>query len=194
MLPSYFVAIGTIIGSFGSINYFIYTLQGKVKPNKVTYLLWSLVPFIAFAAEIQQGVGIQSLLTFSMGFFPLMIFIASFINKKSEWKISKFDIVCGILSLLGLILWFITKVGNIAIIFSILSDGMAGIPTIRKSYRYPETEIGWNYLTASISALFTLLTIKLWNFANAGFPVYILIINLIIFLLVKFQTGKKKVI
>jgi len=29
-------------------------------------------------------------------------FIASFVNKKAEWKIQKLDIICGILSFMGL--------------------------------------------------------------------------------------------
>jgi len=45
---------------------------------------------IAFKAQIKEGVGIhQALLTFMVGFIPLIIFIASFINKKAYWKIGK---------------------------------------------------------------------------------------------------------
>jgi hypothetical protein len=71
---------------------------------------------------LKQGVGILALTTFSVGFVPLTIFIASFFNKESEWKIGKLDIVCGVLSVLGLVLWLITKVGNVAIFFSIMAD------------------------------------------------------------------------
>lgn len=193
MLNSNFVFLGVIIGSIGGISYLIYTVKGKVKPNKVTFFLWALVPLIAFAAEIKQGVGIQSLMTFSVGFFPLAIFIASFFNKKAEWKITNFDLICGAFSVIGLILWLVTKIGNIAIIFSILADGLAALPTVIKSYKYPETESGWTYLTAAINATFTLLTINLWNFAHYGFPVYILIINMIIFSAIQFKIGKRLV-
>lgn len=78
-----------------------------------------------------------------VGFTPLCIFIASFFNKKSYWKITKFDLLCGLFSIFGLVLWYITKEGNIAILFAIFSDLSAGIPTLVKSFKYPETE---NYL------------------------------------------------
>lgn len=158
--------------------------------NRVTFFLWALAPLIAFFAEIKQGVGIQSLMTFMVAFSPLSIFVASFVNKKSEWKLGSFDLICGALSLLGLLLWYITKVGNIAIVFSILTDGLAALPTIVKSYKYPETENVWLYLGYTISAALTLLTITTWNFAHYAFPVYILILCGTIFSLVQFKLGK----
>lgn len=99
--------------------------------------------------------------------------------------------MCGALSLLGLVVWYMTRVGNVAIIFSILADGLAALPTIVKSYNYPETENRWGYLTAAISAVLALLTIKIWNFAHWGFLLYILIVNLVIFMLIQFKMGKK---
>lgn len=191
MLNENFVIVGAIIGIIGSLSYLIDTVKGKVKPNRVSFLLWALAPLIAFAAEIQQGVGIQSLMTFSVGFLPLIIFIASFFNKKAQWKLKKFDFACGAFSIIGLILWQITKVGNIAISLSIIADGLAALPTIVKSYRFPETESGWPYITAAVNAALTLLTIDEWNYAHFGFPAYIFIVCMIIFSLVQFKLGKK---
>ena len=191
MLHSNFVIVGTLIGAVGSLAYLIDTLKGKVKPNKVSFLLWSIAPFIAFAAQINQGVGLESLMTFSTGFLPLMIFIASFVNKKAEWKLTRFDLLCGFLSLAGLALWLITKVGNVAIFFSILADGLAAIPTIVKSYKYPDTELAWPWMATSIGVVLTLLTLREWTFANSGFIIYILIVNVFIFTLIQFRIGEK---
>lgn len=130
-------------------------------------------------------------MTFIVGFNPLLIFIASFVNKKAEWKLGSFDFICGALSLIGLLLWYVTKVGDIAILFGIVADGLAALPTIVKSYYYPKTENSWAYLGAAISALLTLLTIDIWNFAHYGFPAYILIVALGIFILVQFKMGKR---
>lgn len=182
MLNENFVILGTLIASIGTIKYTIDTLQGKVKPNRLSFFLWTLAPLIAFAAQIQQGVGIYSLMTFWAGFAPIPILIASFFNKKAVWKLGTFDFICGGLSLLGLFLWYITGVGNLAIVFGIFSDALAGLPIIVKAYKYPETENGWLFFLGSISALLTLLALKNWTFAFSGFAIYTLIINLTIFL------------
>ena len=191
MLNSNFVIVGTLIGAVGALAYLIDTVKGKVKPNRVSFLLWSIAPFIAFAAQIKQGVGIESLMTFSTGFLPILTFGASFVNKKAEWKITKFDLVCGALSILGLILWLITKVGNIAITFSILADGLAAVPTIVKAYKYPDTELAWPWIATVFGVVLTLLTLSEWTFANSGFIVYILLVNTLIFSLIQFRIAEK---
>lgn len=190
MINQNFVIVGAIIAAVGGLSYLLDTLKGKVKPNRVSYLLWAIAPLIAFFAEIKQGVGIQSLMTFIVGFLPFTIFVASFVNKNAEWKLSHFDVTCGALSLVGIVLWYITKSGNIAIFFSILADGLAALPTIVKSFNYPETESAWPYFTGTISAALTLLTIQVWNFANYAFPAYILLVTLVISSLVQFKLGK----
>jgi hypothetical protein len=191
MLHQNFVIVGTLIGTAGAFAYLWETIKGKVKPNRVTFLLWSVVPMIAFAAQIAQGVGLASLMTFSTGFLPLLTFIASFVNKKAEWRLTTFDLFCGVLSVAGLVLWLVTRVGNVAIAFSILADGLAALPTIIKAYRYPDTEIAWPWIATSIGIILTLLTLNTLTFANSGFIIYILIINTLIFTLVQFRIGEK---
>ena len=191
MLHSNFIIIGTLIGAAGSVAYLIDTVKGKVKPNRVSFLLWSIAPFIAFFAQIKQGVGLESLMTFSTGFLPLTVFIASFVNKQAEWKLTRFDLICGILSLVGLVLWMITKVGNVAIFFSIVADGLAAIPTIVKAYKYPDTEIAWPWIATVFGVILTLLTLSTFTFANSGFILYILVVNILIYTLVQFRLGEK---
>ncbi len=77
MLDPNFVILGAAIGFIGGISYLVDTLKGKTKPNKVTWFFWSLAPLIAFAGELDKGVGLQSLMTFMVGFSPLLIFLAS---------------------------------------------------------------------------------------------------------------------
>jgi hypothetical protein len=133
-------------------------------------------------------------MTFMVGFGPLLVFTASFVNRKSVWKLGKFDFFCGGLSFLGLLLWVLTREGNIAIVFSIVADGLAALPTVLKAYKEPETESYPVFLLAAISAIITLLTIDTWTFANYGFPLYILCICLLLTTLIKFRIGKKLIV
>ena len=190
MIDERFVIVGVLLNVFGSIGYLIGTIKGTTKPNKVTWFLWSVAPLVAFFAQISKGVGIQALMTFSVGFVPLLIFIASFVNKKSHWHITKFDILCGILSVCGLMFWGVTREGNIAIFFSVLADFFAAIPTIVKSYKAPETENAQAYLMSGLNGLITSLTITKWTFAYYAFPLYMILGNGIIYALIQFKIGK----
>ncbi len=71
-----------------------------------------------------------------------------------------------------------------------MADGLAGLPTIVKSYKNPETENYKVFFFGGISAIITLFTINTWNLAHFGFPLYILLINAIFVLLIKFKIGK----
>ncbi|MEK7605334.1 MAG: hypothetical protein AAB478_02295 [Patescibacteria group bacterium] len=191
MLPEYFIFIGTGINAIGAISYLIDTVRGRVQPNRVTWFLWALAPLVTVAAQLDQGVGLPALLTFSVGFLPALIVIASFFNKKAVWKITRFDIFCGVLSLVGLILWQITKVGNIAILLSIVADLFAGIPTFRKAYSHPDSESFRAFFLGAIGAVLVILTITTWTFAVAAFSVYFFLSNSLIAFLVKSRIGAR---
>lgn len=191
MINENFVYLGVAIGFAGNLTYVIDTLKGKTRPNRVSWFMWTLAPLVAFAAQLSEGVGIQSLLTFMAGFCPLLVLLASFADRKAVWKLTSFDLLCGALSLLGLALWFVTRHATIAIAFSIAADALAAAPTIRKSYTNPESE-GWvNYAAAAVATGLTLLTIDNWTFAVYGFPLYLLIVCLIISSLVGFKIGPR---
>src|SRR3989338_7170810 len=122
MLDSNAVIVGAVISFIGAVSYLVDTLKGKTKPNRVSWFIWALAPLIAFSAEISKGVGIQSLMTFMVGFNPLLIFLASFVNKKSEWKLGKLDIVFVALASCRIISFLLFEEGNVAIFFAILAD------------------------------------------------------------------------
>lgn len=193
MINENFVLLGALICLIGGGSYILDTLKGKAKPNRVTWGLWTVAVMIAFAAEVKQGVGILSLATFVNGFITLLIFIASFVNKKAYWKLTKFDAFCGLLSAGGLILWYFTKNPNIAILFSIFADLTAGIPTLIKSYKFPETENWHDFAASAINVGIAMLTLRIFSFAYLAFPLYLFCYDTTAFVLIKFKLGKIKV-
>ncbi|MDP2709510.1 MAG: hypothetical protein Q8O93_05750 [bacterium] len=169
----YLVILGAAVNLGGSFFYIKNTLFGETKPNRVSWLMWSIAPMIATAAALAQGVTWAVLPVFMSGFVPLIIFIASFINKKAYWKLGAFDYACGLLSALALILWAITKEPNVAIVFAIMSDGLAAVPTLIKSWKHPESESVVVFTTGLFSALTSFAAIKIWGFAELAFPIYL---------------------
>lgn len=129
-------------------------------------------------------------MTFMVGFGPLIIFFSSFVNRKAYRKITKLDIICGSMSVLALILWLVTGQGVVAIVFSILADLIAGVPTLVKAFNEPETEHHSVFRNGAISAAITLLTINEWTFINYGFALYILLICLTLYILIRFKVGE----
>lgn len=189
MLNEHFVYLALLLSSAGGISYLVATLRGIAQPNKVTWFLWALTTLVAFAAEIQQGVGIQAWLTFSAGLIPLLVFVASFVNKRAYWRIRRLDVAAGLLSLIGIVIWLVTQTGDVAIAANIFASALAGFPTILKAYQYPETEHVRAYALGAAAGLLTLMTIQTWNFATYAFPASLVLIDGLIALLAQRTPG-----
>jgi hypothetical protein len=142
--------------------------------------MWAIAPLIATAAAISNGVGWAVLPVFMAGFSPLLIFAASFFAKKAYWKLSNFDYVCGVLSGFALIMWWLTKDPNVAIVLAIASDALASIPTLTKAWTNPETESVWPFVVGVFASASSLAVATLWTFSEYGFPVYLIIINILV--------------
>lgn len=191
MLDEKFVLFGLALNLLGSGTYAWNTLKGRTKPNRVTWFLWALAPLIAFAAQWDNGVRWQSLMTFMVGFGPLLIFIASFLNKKSYWQITRLDYFCGAISVVALVGWIATGEGIVAVVLSIAADAVAGVPTLRKAWKNPETEHPSVFRNGALSALITLLTVKQWIFVQYGFALYIFLICIVLYAMIAFKVGSR---
>lgn len=176
----YLVFVGAVAALAAAFAYIRSMFRGGAKPNRVSWLMWSIAPMIGTAAAVSNGVGWAVLPVFMSGFSPLLIFIFSFATKKAYWKITPFDYGCGILSILALSLWLITKEPNIAILFAIASDGLAAVPTLIKAWHHPETESGGPFIVGLLNSLTAFAAAKIWTFSELAFPIYLVIINILL--------------
>lgn len=177
MIPEYFAIIGAVIASLGGLYYLYETIVGKAKPNRVTWLLWGLFPMITFVAQRSQGVEGLSWATFAAGFTPLLVVIASFFNKKAYWKTKASDYYLMAAAVLGIVLWAVTDNPNLAILFSLVADFLAGLPTLIKSYKHPETESWIAYAISTLGFGTGVMAIHVYTFENYAFLIYLLIMN-----------------
>jgi hypothetical protein len=191
VISVYWVYVGSAIGALGTAVYLRDTLRGTTKPNRVTWLLWAIAPLLAAAVELDQGVGIRTLPTFMVGFMPLLVFVASFHNAESVWKIRRFDYACGVMSVIGTVVWLATRNGVLAISAAIVADFLAGVPTLMKSWTHPETETVHTYVGAVLSMLILLLTIDHWTFDVAAFPLFIVCMGSVQVFLVGWEPGPR---
>jgi hypothetical protein len=140
--------------------------------------MWAMAPLIGTAAALSSGADIWATVrVFLGGFLPLIIFLVSFINPKSYWELTMFDVLCGALSIVALIAWLLVDSPRTAILLAALGDGFACLPTIRKAWQHPETETGVTYIASFASVLIILPSIPVWNIENSAFQIQLLIAN-----------------
>ncbi len=172
-------ALATLLATFA---YVLSMFKGGAKPNRVSWLMWFIAPFIATGAAVSNGVGWAALPVFMSGLSPFLIFTASFFSKRAFWKLVTFDYACGIISGMALILWYISKNPNVAIVFAISADGLAAIPTLIKAWNYPNTESPWPYAVGVFNASTSFAAATIWSFSSLAFPTYLIIINIMLLL------------
>jgi hypothetical protein len=167
-----------IISVCGSLAYILDTAKGKTKPNRVSWLMWSVAPIIGTFAAISAGGDIWATArVFLAGFLPLIVLTVSFINPQSYWKLTKFDFLCGACSVIAVLIWLIAGNPVIAILFAAIGDGFASLPTIFKAWKYPETETGLTFIAGLIATIIILPSIPKWDIQNSAFQIYLLIVN-----------------
>lgn len=172
------VIASAILSLFGATAYIRDTITGKTKPNRVSWSMWALAPLIGTAAAIAAHADRWATVRiFMAGFVPLLVFVSSFVNKKSYWKLTVFDFLCGICSILALIVWGLVNSPLLAILLAALGDGFAALPTIRKAWLNPETETGLTYVAALVGVLLILPSVPKWDIQNSAFQIYLLTAN-----------------
>jgi len=186
MIPAYFSYLCILFGFAGSFYYIKDIFRGKAKPNRVSWIFWTIAPFVGVYVGYKSGVNVPLLIsTFTAGFIPFLILIATFFSKDSYWQTTKFDILCGVVSFIAIIIWIITKNGAVSITFAVLADLFASIPTVIKSWKYSETENIAPFSFGILNQIITFLIITNFSYLNLAFPIYLILINIIIILGIK---------
>lgn len=180
MLPEKIIFIGVAVNLFCSLWYVKNIIYGETRPNLVSWFIWMLAPFIGTFLALKAGAGFSVMGIFMAGFGPFLVIIASLIKKNAFWKIEPFDLFCGFFSLMALVLYVFTYNLAISILFAIISDGLAAIPTITKSWKLPETENSSIYTGGIINNILSLLIIKNWIFSIYSFNIYFILVNIVI--------------
>ena len=178
MLASGFIAVAILLRLLGGGVYLISTLRGKAKPNIVSWSLWGLTALIAFAAQICKGGGLEALVTLAIAVGPLAVTAAAVLKGAQSLRLTRLDVWCLSLAIVGIIFWVGTKDPLLALLMSIVADILASVPTVVKSYLTPQTESAAAYSLSVISMVVTLLTVRQRDVMSWAFPLYILVINL----------------
>jgi hypothetical protein len=186
-----FVYVAALLSVVGAYGYIRDTLRGETTPHRVTWMLWGLEGILAFVVEREQHVGPASIMTLMLGLVPCVVVLASFHNPQGVWAINSFDVVCGSISLAGLVAWVFIDQPTTALVAFVVADQVAALPTIRKSWLVPTSESARVFLLGSVNCAITLLTLTEFTTAGVLFPGCILVTDLLLGVLIVSQAGPR---
>lgn len=170
--PQLLVVVSVLLMVWGAYDYLRDTLAGKTKPNRVSWSLWALAPLISLGAAFDANADVwASIRVLVGGVVPAVIFLASFINKNSYWRLGRFDWFCGGLSLAALVFWQLADSPLVAVLLATTANTLATVPTFVKAWNYPETESRLIFITSFTSAILIIPAIPVWTIANSAFQI-----------------------
>jgi hypothetical protein len=180
-LPAWCVAVAIAIRLFGGGQYALAVARRRARPNVVTWFLWGLTPMIAVAAQLTDRPGPEVAVTFVLGLGPLVVAAVGLRTDRSASRPTPFTIACAAASVAAVVAWRLTAAPELAIALCILADLLATLPTLGKAYRSPRTEYAPPYLLSMLAMLLTIGTVTHGGFTAYGFPVYMLVVNGVLF-------------
>jgi len=162
--------------------------RGKTKPQRTTWLIWSILTIIALFSQFAKGGEWSLLLTLGDAIVIIFVYILSF--KYGVGGYEKKDILTLIGACISLFLWYLTKEPAVALFIIIFIDLLGANLTIIKIWKNPETEnwVGW--AMCGLGGFLGTLAVGELNFILIVFPLYICIINFTMAIIILYRRRK----
>jgi hypothetical protein len=180
--------IAGLISIIATLPYIRDTLKGKTHPNIVTWLTWGLLSGITAVAALSGGANQTAIFAGALALCNIGIVIAGL--RYGVKRYTRFDIVCQILAIVGVVLWRVTNDPALAVLFNIISDLIGALPTYRHIWRKPREETLTTFIVATGSSVLVIISLARFDFISFAYPFYILASCLSFALLIVYSRRK----
>lgn len=177
-MPQIFGYISALLSIIMIIPYVRDILRKKTKPERGSWLIWTVLGFIAFFSQLAKGATDSLWLTAGQTIAVLIIVVLS-INY-GYGGLGKRDIKALIGAGIGLIFWYMTKEAATALFIIIFVDGIGTLLTAIKSYKDPGSETLTTWIMSGTSGIFGMLAVGNINLILLAYPFYIMLANYVI--------------
>lgn len=171
----FFGALSILMMVCSRTGYFAGILRGRTHPHVFSWVIWTTISSIGFAAQVAEGAGPGA---WARGFGSvtglLLIYIGLFRGEK-EIKVS--DWITLAVALLAIPLWVLTKTPFWSVLIVCCIDTIGYLPTVRKSWLKPHEEQMVSYLFSSLGAGFSLFAIRQYTPSTWLYPLTLTVTN-----------------
>jgi hypothetical protein len=148
------------------------TIQGWVVPNRASWIVWFVQDVLIASSAIMAGVGPAAVMPVIWGLGATIMLILS-VTKGTRGAFTGLEKASLVLSGLGILLWAITGAPRVALVASVSSVCIGGVPTLVKAWVKPWTETMSGWLLMILGTVFSSLAIQRWTFDSGFLPVVI---------------------
>jgi hypothetical protein len=184
--------LGIVSGILAGASYLPYLrdiFRNTTKPERATWLIWSVLGSIAFFSQLSEGATWSLWLTGFDTIGVLLIFVLSF--KYGVGGLNKRDTFALVAAGIGLILWYFTRHAAIALLFTMLIDSAGAVLTVIKAYEEPASETLSTWVIVAVSGILAMVSVGEINLVLLAYPFYIFLANFAVAVAILLGKSKK---
>lgn len=174
--------IAALLAVAGNLPYLWDIWKERVKPHPYTWFVWSIVSCIVFFGQLAKGAGIGALPTAASEIFTIIIFLFSI--KYGFKGIRRIDTVFLCIALVGILPWILTKDPTLSVVIAVGIDVVAFVPTLRKTWREPDTETPILYSANVLRHMLALFSLQAYNVATMLHSIAMILTNTLMTVLI----------
>lgn len=164
-----------VLNIAGYVPYIRDILRGIVKPQRITWGIWTILTTIAAVNQIKNGGGFSSYFFVSTCVLVAATFLLSL--KFGMGGASRLDKVCLGLALALFVYWATVHDTRLSTLIAVIIDGIGALPTVVKTYHHPQTETYPQWVLAGIGGLLTMLAVPRLDWVLLVYPAYVFVMN-----------------
>jgi hypothetical protein len=191
-LKAFFGLSSSFFILFGGVPYLRDIHHRRVRPHVLSWIGWSFITALGASAMYASGSTWATAILFANTVLSASIAGYAIMRKVGVWSTGPQDAVFFALGMIGLTLWQLLNAPALAIIFAISADFFFGLPTIVKTYKDPSSETPFVWAMATISGVLSMFALRNFEFSEAAYPVYLLLYDTMVLLLVLHVVGRMK--
>ena len=174
-MPGELLAISSgIIVLFGAPFYLRGILKGHTRPDRTTWLIWSVLAIVAFVSQFKMGAR-WSLIYVGLGVIGnLIVYGLSLKHGYGGWKGG--DKLALIVAATGLVVSFLLHSPITALIGVVIADFAGALLTIQKAFRRPNSETAITWVLAGIASALAAMSVGELSFSLLVYPIYLSVV------------------
>lgn len=178
-------ALGILTILIGLVSYSFYfrdIFKGKTRPEAFSWLIWSILAFITFFAQITSGGGPGAWATGLTAGVCLIISLLAF--SKGYGRVRFIDKVSLVGCVISVALWIYTDNPLAAVILVVIIGALGFVPTFIKAYTKPHEETLITFFLNALKFFIASFALDSFNPVTALYPVAMVAMNVSLAILI----------
>lgn len=160
---------------FSAIPYIRDIFLHKTKPQRATWLIYSVLGGISFFSQLAEGATFSLWLTGADTAYVMLTFLLSLSYGVGGY--TKKDMRALAAAAGALLAWYLTKEAAVALYIIIAIDAIGTWLTVEKAYQDPKSETFSAWALCAVAGLFSTLAVGKMDIVLLSYPAYILLAN-----------------